>query len=109
MGESGAGGAASLKGLLSRMDSCFLAGGDLERRSNLEALLGSGSVWSNRDRLALLLSVSSIVAMVCLVGALLLVSLTIVAKLNVACTAALFPCACVPLIEAIRLNRMRRG
>lgn len=48
------------RGLRSLADSERLPGGDLERRSNLEALRGSGSVWSNRERLAERRSVSSI-------------------------------------------------
>lgn len=36
-------------------------GGERERRSNLEALFGSGSVWSNRDLLAVRRSESSMV------------------------------------------------
>jgi hypothetical protein len=47
-------------GLLLRLVSGLLAGGDLERRSNLEVLLGSGSFWSKRERFAVRRSVSSI-------------------------------------------------
>lgn len=47
-------------GLLSRADESSLrAGGDRERRSNLETFRGSGSFWSKRDRLAVRRSVSS--------------------------------------------------
>ena len=35
--------------LLRRVSGCRLVG-ERERRSNLEARFGSGSVWSNRDR-----------------------------------------------------------
>lgn len=49
------------KGLRSRPESFFRAGGDRDRRSKRETLLGSGSVWSNRDRLAERLSVSSMI------------------------------------------------
>lgn len=48
-------------GLLSRAESSLRAEGDRERRSNLEALRGSGSFWSKRDRLAVRRSVSSMV------------------------------------------------
>lgn len=48
-------------GLLLRRGSDFLAGGERERRSNLDCLFGSGSVWSKRDRFAVRRSVSSIV------------------------------------------------
>lgn len=50
-------------GLLSRAEPSLLerAGGDRERRSNLEALRGSGSFWSKRERLAVRRSVSSMV------------------------------------------------
>lgn len=47
-------------GLLSRTGSSLRAEGDRERRSNLEVFRGSGSFWSNRDRLAVRRSVSSI-------------------------------------------------
>jgi len=47
-------------GLLLRLDSDFLAGGERERRSNLEVRFGSGSFWSNRERFAERRSVSSI-------------------------------------------------
>lgn len=47
-------------GLLLRLGSDFLAWGERERRSNLEALFGSGSVWSKRERFAVRRSVSSI-------------------------------------------------
>lgn len=46
-------------GLLSRTESSLRAEGDRERRSNLEALRGSGSFWSKRDRLAVRRSESS--------------------------------------------------
>lgn len=46
-------------GLLSRAESSLRAGGDRERRSNLEAFRGSGSFWSKRDRFAVRRSVSS--------------------------------------------------
>lgn len=60
--ESTAGLAVSLPiGLLLRLDSVFFAAGDFERRSKRDVLLGSGSVWSNRDRFAVRRSVSSIV------------------------------------------------
>jgi hypothetical protein len=50
-------------GLLLRLVSgCLAGGGDLERRSNREERFGSGSVWSKRERFAVLLSVSSIFA-----------------------------------------------
>jgi hypothetical protein len=49
-------------GLLLLLESLSRAGGgDLERRSKREAL-GAGSFWSNRDLLAVLLSVSSMMA-----------------------------------------------
>ena len=48
-------------GLLLRLDSDLRAGGDRERRSNLEVLGAGGSVWSKRDRLAVRLSVSSMI------------------------------------------------
>lgn len=48
------------RGLLLRLGSDFLAGGERERRSNLDALFGSGSVWSKRERFAVRRSVSSI-------------------------------------------------
>jgi hypothetical protein len=48
-------------GLLLRRDSDFLAGGERDRLSNLDALFGSGSFWSKRDLFAVRLSVSSIV------------------------------------------------
>jgi len=49
-----------LIGLLLRLESLSLAGGgDLERRSKRDAR-GAGSVWSKRERLAVRLSVSSI-------------------------------------------------
>ena len=38
-------------GLLLRVGSDLFDGGDLERRSNLDGRLGSGSRWSKRDRL----------------------------------------------------------
>jgi hypothetical protein len=47
-------------GLLLRLDSDFLAGGERDRLSNRDALFGSGSFWSKRDRFAVRLSVSSI-------------------------------------------------
>ena len=40
--------------------SVFFVFGERERRSNLEALFGSGSVWSNLDRFELRLSSSAI-------------------------------------------------
>lgn len=48
-------------GLLSRTESSLRAEGERERRSNLEALRGSGSFWSKRDRLAVRRSESSMV------------------------------------------------
>jgi hypothetical protein len=48
-------------GLLLRRGSDLLAGGERERRSNLDALFGSGSVWSKRERFAVRRSVSSMV------------------------------------------------
>lgn len=48
-------------GLLSRTESSLRAEGDRERLSNLEALRGSGSFWSKRDRLAVRRSESSMV------------------------------------------------
>lgn len=48
-------------GLLSRTESSLRAEGDRERRSNLDALRGSGSFWSKRDRLAVRRSESSMV------------------------------------------------
>jgi hypothetical protein len=51
------------RGLLLRLGSDFLAGGERERRSNLEALFGSGSVWSKRERFAVRRSVSSILGL----------------------------------------------
>lgn len=54
-------------GLLLRLESECLAGrGDRERRSKRDVLFGSGSVWSKRDRFALLRSVSSIFTPACL-------------------------------------------
>lgn len=50
-------------GLLLRLDSDFLADGDRERRSKRDERLTSGSVWSNRDRLALRRSSSAIVGL----------------------------------------------
>ena len=48
-------------GLLLRLESeCLAGGGDRDRRSKREVRFGSGSVWSKRDRFALLRSVSSI-------------------------------------------------
>lgn len=47
------------RGLLLRLGSDFRAGGERERRSNLDALFGSGSVWSKRERFAVRRSVSS--------------------------------------------------
>src|SRR5687768_619170 len=55
----GASSPSFLRGLLSR-GSERLLGGDLERRSNLEARFGSGSVWSKRERFAVRRSESSI-------------------------------------------------
>lgn len=48
------------RGLLLRRDSGLTAGGERDRLSNLEGLLCSGSFWSNRERFAVRLSVSSI-------------------------------------------------
>lgn len=61
--DAGAGSRSLDSGLLSRAEPSLLAraGGDRERRSNLEALRGSGSFWSKRERLAVRRSVSSIV------------------------------------------------
>jgi hypothetical protein len=47
------------RGLLLRRDS-LTAGGDRERRSNLDVRFGSGSFWSKRERLTARRSVSSI-------------------------------------------------
>ena len=53
-------------GLLLRLESeCLTGGGDRDRRSKREVLLGSGSVWSNRDRFAVLLSLSSMIKCHC--------------------------------------------
>lgn len=49
------------KGLRLRLASEVLVDGDLERRSKREERLGSGSVWSNRERLELLRSSSAII------------------------------------------------
>ena len=49
-----------VSGLLLRRTSDSLLEGERERRSNLEDRLGSGSVWSKRDRLELLRSSSAI-------------------------------------------------
>lgn len=46
--------------LLRRVSGCRLVG-ERERRSNLEARFGSGSVWSNRDRLEVRRSSSAMV------------------------------------------------
>ena len=46
--------------LLRRVSGCRLVG-ERERRSNLEARFGSGSVWSNRDRLDVRRSSSAMV------------------------------------------------
>jgi hypothetical protein len=51
------------RGLRLRFLSGLVVGGDLERRSNLEARFGSGSFWSKRERFAVRRSVSSIVDM----------------------------------------------
>ena len=48
------------KGLRLRLTSADLLEGDLDRRSNRELRLGSGSVWSKRERFALLFSSSAI-------------------------------------------------
>jgi hypothetical protein len=50
-------------GLLLRLESeCLAGGGERDRRSKREERFGSGSVWSNLERFAVLLSVSSILS-----------------------------------------------
>ena len=48
------------RGLRLRLTSADLLEGDLERRSKRELRFGSGSVWSKRERFALLFSSSAI-------------------------------------------------
>lgn len=56
------------KGLLLRRLSGCILDGERERRSNLEARFGSGSVWSKRDRLVDRRSSSAMLTCVDLIG-----------------------------------------